>query len=403
MLAARPRRKLLTRYVINRLIAAVLTVLVTTIAVAMLIHIVPGDPVRILFAQSQGTTPEHLEAVRAQLGLDRPVWEQYFMYMGRVLQGDLGHTIRGNQSVLALLAVRLPNTLILAGTSLVIATLIGLTVGFIAAYRRGSWLDTGLMTATIVGVSIPHFWLGMILLFIFSVNLAWLPVGGSGWMSLILPAVTLGVANAAIIARLTRSSMIDIFNQDFIRTARAKGLPKAVVLSRHALRAGLVPVVTMLGLQFTYMMGGAIVVENVFGWNGIGRLAIQAIFQRDYPLIQGFILMFACMVVMISLIIASSMRGSTRASSTAETGNGGTGEPPRRHSTRHRGKSHDVARMAHLRPHPCQSWCRYRFRHRGGAACGGCPGPLDFALRSDPDGRWRQAAGADLGAPLRHR
>lgn len=297
------RRKLLTRYVINRLIAAVLTVLVTTIAVAMLIHIVPGDPVRILFAQSQGTTPEHLEAVRAQLGLDRPVWEQYFMYMGRVLQGDLGYTIRGNQSVLALLAVRLPNTLILAGFSLVIATLIGLTVGFIAAYRRGSWLDTGLMTATIVGVSIPHFWLGMILLFIFSVNLAWLPVGGSGWMSLILPAVTLGVANAAIIARLTRSSMIDIFNQDFIRTARAKGLPKAVVLSRHALRAGLVPVVTMLGLQFTYMMGGAIVVENVFGWNGVGRLAIQAIFQRDYPLIQGFILMFACMVVMISLII----------------------------------------------------------------------------------------------------
>lgn len=288
---------------LNRLIAAALTVLVTTIAVTMLIHIVPGDPVRILFAQSQGTTPEQLEAVRSQLGLDRPVWEQYFMYMSRVLQGDLGHTIRGNQPVLDLLAVRLPNTLILAGSSLLIATLIGLTVGFIAAYRRGSWLDTGLMTATIVGVSIPHFWLGLILLFVFSIHLGWVPVGGSGWLGLLLPAITLGVANAAIIARLTRSSMIDIFNQDFIRTARAKGLPKAVVLSRHALRAGLVPVVTMLGLQFTYMMGGAIVVENVFGWNGVGRLAIQAIFQRDYPLIQGFILMFACMVVLISLVI----------------------------------------------------------------------------------------------------
>jgi ABC-type dipeptide/oligopeptide/nickel transport system permease component len=293
----------MTRYLLGRITAAVITVFAVTIAVAMLIHIVPGDPVRIMFAQSQGTTPEQLEAIRSRLGLDLPIWEQYLLYMSRILQGDFGYTIRGNQPVLELLLARLPNTLYLASASLLIAMAIGLTLGFIAAYRRGTWIDTALMVTAIMGVSVPHFWLGLLLLFLFSVSLGWLPVGGHGLGSLILPAVTLGLTNAAIIARLTRSSMIDVLNQDFIRTARAKGLPKAIVLFRHALRAGLIPIVTMLGLQFTYLMGGAIVVENVFGWNGVGRMAIQAIFQRDYPLIQGFILMFAVLVVTVSLVI----------------------------------------------------------------------------------------------------
>jgi ABC-type dipeptide/oligopeptide/nickel transport system permease component len=155
----------------------------------------------------------------------------------------------------------------------------------------------------VLGVSIPHFWLGLILMFTFSLNLGWLPVAGGDWRSLILPAVTLGVANAAVLARLTRSAMIDIFDQDFVRTARAKGLPKTAVLYRHALRAGLVPIVAMMGLQFAYMMGGAIVVENVFAWNGVGRLAIEAVFARDYPLIQAFILVFASVIVIISLVI----------------------------------------------------------------------------------------------------
>jgi peptide/nickel transport system permease protein len=293
----------MARYLLARITAAVITVFAVTIAVAMLIHIVPGDPVRIMFAQSQGTTPEQLEAIRSRLGLDLPIWEQYLLYMSRILQGDFGYTIRGNQPVLELLLARLPNTLYLALASLLIAMAIGLTLGFIAAYRRGTWIDTTLMVTAIMGVSVPHFWLGLLLLFLFSVSLGWLPVGGHGLGSLVLPAVTLGLTNAAIIARLTRSSMIDVLNQDFIRTARAKGLPKAIVLFRHALRAGLIPVVTMLGLQFTYLMGGAIVVENVFGWNGVGRMAIQAIFQRDYPLIQGFILMFAVLVVTVSLVI----------------------------------------------------------------------------------------------------
>jgi ABC-type dipeptide/oligopeptide/nickel transport system permease component len=293
----------MARFLFERILAAVLTIFVTTVAVSMLIHIVPGDPVKIMYAQSQGTTPEQLEEVRARLGLDQPLVTQYFNYMSRVLHGDLGKTIRGEQPVLDLLLQRLPNTLALAFSALVIASAIGLTCGFIAAYKRGSWADTTLMTSAILGVSMPHFWLGLILLFFFAVRLQWFPVAGNGIENLVLPAVTLGVTNAAIIARLTRSSMIDVFDQDFIRTAHAKGLPKAVVLYRHALRAGLVPIVTMIGLQFTYMMGGAIVVENVFGWNGVGRMAIQAIFQRDYPLIQGFILMFAFVVVAVSILM----------------------------------------------------------------------------------------------------
>ncbi|MBD3306607.1 ABC transporter permease subunit [candidate division KSB3 bacterium] len=291
------------KYLIKRIFAALITIWITTIAVSLLIHIVPGDPVRIMYAQSQGTTEEQLEAIRHNLGLDRPIYEQYLMFLGRILRGDFGRTIRGEQPVLDLLLIRLPYTLMLSTASLLIAMLIGLSLGFIAAYKRGTLIDTGCMVTAILGVSIPHFWLGLILLFIFAIQLAWLPVAGADLRSLVLPALTLGLSNAAIVARLTRSSMIEIFDQDFIRTARAKGLPKAIVLSRHALRSGLVPIVSMLGMQFTYMMGGAIVVENVFAWNGVGRLAIEAIFQRDYPMIQGFILVFACIVVTVSIIV----------------------------------------------------------------------------------------------------
>lgn len=289
-------------YIVQRLLAALVTIWVATVAVTMLIHAVPGDPVRIMYAKFQAT-PEQMEAIRARLGLDEPIWVQYGMFMGRVLQGDLGRSIVGDQPVLDILLTRFPPTLLLTTVSLLIAAVIGLSLGFLAAYKRGTVVDVGAMIAAIIGVSIPHFWLGLILLFVFALQLGWLPVAGSDWRSLILPALTLGLANAAVLARLTRSAMIDIFDQDFVRTARAKGLPKAVVLYRHALRAGLVPIVSMMGLQFAYMMGGAIVVENVFAWNGVGRLAIEAVFARDYPVIQGFILMFATVVVLVSVVI----------------------------------------------------------------------------------------------------
>ena len=292
----------MTRYLVQRILAALITIWVTTVIVTMLIHAVPGDPIRIMYAQWQAS-PEQIEALRENLGLDKPIYVQYWLFLKRVAKGDLGRSIQGDQPVASILATRFPPTLLLATTSLVIATFIGLSLGFLAAYKRGSIVDVSAMVAAIIGVSIPHFWLGLILLFTFSLKLGWLPVAGSDWRTLVLPAVTLGLANAAVLARLTRSAMIDIFDQDFIRTARAKGLPKAVVLYRHALRAGLVPIVSMMGLQFAYMMGGAIVVENVFAWNGIGRLAIEAVFARDYPVIQGFILVFATVVVLVSVII----------------------------------------------------------------------------------------------------
>ena len=293
----------MARYLVKRILSALVTIWVTTIAVVLLIHLVPGDPVKIMFAQSQSTTPEQLETVRHSLGLDRPIYKQYLIYMDRVLHGDFGKTIRGDQPILPLLLVRLPYTLALAVSSLVVATVVGLGFGFLAAYKRGTMVDTISMMLAIAGVSVPLFWLGQILILIFAVRLSWFQVAGSDWRSLIMPALTLGVTNAAVVARLTRSTMIDIFNQDYIRTAWAKGLRTRTVLSRHALRAGLVPIVTILGLQFTYTMGGAIIVENVFSWNGIGKLAVQAIFQRDYPLIQGFILTFACLVAGVSLVM----------------------------------------------------------------------------------------------------
>ncbi|MDJ0706139.1 MAG: ABC transporter permease [Leptolyngbyaceae cyanobacterium MO_188.B28] len=293
----------MTRYIIKRILSGVFTIWVTTMAVTLLIHLVPGDPVQIMFAQSQSTTPEQLEQIRHQLGLDRPIYEQYILYMGRVLQGDFGNTIRGNQPVLDLLLGRLPNTLLLAFSSLVITILIGVPTGFFAAYKRASWVDTTLMTGAIIGISIPSFWLGLMLMYVFSIRLGWLPVAGTDFKNLILPALTLGLANAAAVSRLTRSSMLDSLSQDYTRTARAKGLGEGVVLSRHAFPNGVINVVNMLGLQFTHMMGGAIVVENVFAWNGIGRLAIQSIFQRDYPTIQGFILIFASVVVSVSIFL----------------------------------------------------------------------------------------------------
>lgn len=290
-------------YLSQRLAMGLMTIFAATVAVTLLIHLVPGDPVQIMYAQSQGTTPEQLAEIRARLGLDQPVIVQYGHYLARLVQGDMGVTIRGEQPVFDLLMARLPNTLALAFSAMAIAVIIGLPAGFWAASRRGGWVDTLVMMVAIGGVSIPHFWLGLLLLIWFSVDLGWFPVAGGGPMSLVLPALTLGLSNAAIVARMTRSSMIDVMEQDFVRTAHAKGLPKAVVEYRHVLRSGLVPVVTMMGLQFSYMMGGAIVVENIFAWNGIGRLAVEAIFQRDYPVIQGFILVFAATVVVVMFLL----------------------------------------------------------------------------------------------------
>jgi len=291
----------MVRFLFTKLTLAFFTIFVTTILVTLLIHIVPGDPVQIMFAQSQGSTPEQIEQVRKNLGLDQPIYIQYINYINQLSKGDLGKTIRGGQPVLEVIFQRLPNTILLAISAMVIAILLGVPLGFLAAYNKGTILDTLVMIFAISGISMPHFWLGLILLFIFAVDLGWLPVSGSGLLNLVLPALTLGISNAAIFARLTRTSMIEILQQDFVMTALAKGLPKRYVLRKHVLRAGLIPLVTMMGMQFAFMMGGAIVVENIFSWNGVGRMAVEAIFQRDYPIIQGFILTFSIIVVFVTI------------------------------------------------------------------------------------------------------
>lgn len=291
------------QYLIRRLFAALVTFLVACIAVSLLMYLVPGDPVQVMVMQMSSATPEIMEEIRERLGLHLPIWQQCINYVLRAFQGDFGETIFGREPVLDLLLLRLPNTLMLSMAGLLIAVLIGLPLGFFSAYYRGTRIDDVFMFLAVLGVSIPAFWLGLILLITFSLLLKMIPVAGTGPSSLILPAVTLGLVYSAIIARMTRSAMIEILGEDFIRTARAKGLPEAVVLYRHALKPAMVSVVTIIGLIFGYLMGGQVIVENVFSWNGIGRLAVQAMLQRDYPLIQGFILLFAAMIVSISVLL----------------------------------------------------------------------------------------------------
>ncbi len=295
--------RFLWTFLLKKIAPAVLTVFVVILLSGVLIHVVPGDPVTAMMAQTSGTTPEVMAEMRAQLGLDRPVWHQVLIYSIKVLQGDLGSTIRGGEPVARLLLERLPNTLALAASGLTIALSIGIPLGVIASVKRGKAVDTLVMVVAVLGVSIPAFWLGLMLIQVFSLRLGWLPVAGSSAKNLILPAFTLGVIYSALVARMTRSAMIDILEEDYIRTARAKGLRAHQVLLVHALRPALVNIVTVVGLTFAYLMGGQVIVENVFSWNGIGRLAVQAMLQRDYPMIQGFIVIFASSVVVVTTLI----------------------------------------------------------------------------------------------------
>jgi ABC-type dipeptide/oligopeptide/nickel transport system permease component len=291
------------RFVARRLLTAMLTLIVSSFGVCMLIHLIPGDAAVMMMAQNSSPSPEQLAAMRHALGLDLPLLQQYLHYMGRLLGGDLGRSIFGSEPVVRLLIERLPNTFALAFSGMALAVSFGMPLGFLAAYRKGSWVDNALMAIAVVGVSIPSFWLGLMLVLVFSLTLGWLPVAGEDWRSMILPAVTLGVTYMAIIARMTRSAMIEVMSEDFIRTARAKGLPESIVLYRHALKPALISVVTIITVVFGYLMGGTVVVENVFSWNGLGRLALQAINYRDYPLIQGFILLFAAIIVSLSVLL----------------------------------------------------------------------------------------------------
>ncbi len=264
------------------------------------IHLVPGDPVLAMVGES--AQPVDIAKLREQLGLNDPFHLQYFRYLSRLLRGDLGVSLHTGKPVLKTVLQRYPASIKLALASLLLALIISIPLGILSATHRNSPADHLSMVFALLGISMPNFWLGPLLIIIFSIKLNLLPVSGSGgWSYLILPAITLGTALTALLTRMVRSTMLEEMGQDYIRTARAKGLPERVVIYKHALKNALIPVVTIVGLQFGTLLTGAIITEIIFAWPGLGRLTIQAISQRDYPLVQGCILMISLTYILINL------------------------------------------------------------------------------------------------------
>lgn len=289
-------------YLRRRLLLALLTMLGVSLGVFFMIHLAPGDPVTVML--SEFASPADQNTLRNQLGLDRPLYVQYWRYLTHALRGDLGRSIRSDRTVISEIAWRFPNTLRLAMAALLLAVVAGGAIGVISAVRRHTAFDHGAMLTVLVGLSLPSFWLGFMLMIVFALRLQWTPVAGyEGWQYLILPGVTLAAAPAAVLARLTRSSMLEVLNQDYMRTARAKGLHERRVVLKHALKNSLIPVVTVMGLQFGYLLGGAVITESVFAWPGIGRLVVDAILARDFPVVQGAVLVIALGFVVVNLIV----------------------------------------------------------------------------------------------------
>jgi peptide/nickel transport system permease protein len=316
-------------YIIKRLLQIIPVVLGVTLIAFALIHLAPGDPVRTMLGQH--ATQQEIDEISAKYGLDQPLYIQYFMWLGDVLQGDLGRSILSHEQVTTEIASRFPNTIELAIAAMIFAILVGVVAGIISATKQYSVADYSVMGLALFGISMPVFWLGIMLMMIFGVVLGWLPIGGridlllpfqsiTGFMvidsiitlngaallsvleHLILPAIALGTIPMAIIARTTRSSMLEVLRQDFIRTERAKGLSERKVIYKHAIRNAMVPVVTVIGLNFGLLLSGAILTETVFSWPGVGRLVVDAVYARDYPLVIGCILIFALVFVIVNLI-----------------------------------------------------------------------------------------------------
>jgi peptide/nickel transport system permease protein len=290
-----------TEYVIRRLVLSAIAMLGVLTIVFLLLH-ASGDPATLLV--SQDATKEDLERIRHAYGLDQPLSVQYVRFVGRVVRGDLGYSYRQGLPVGELLVERLRATFELALAGLAVAVLLGVPLGIVAAARRGSAVDTVAMSVALLGTSVPSFWLGLLLIIVFGVQLGWLPVSGYGSLRhLIMPAFVLGGFYAAQVSRLTRTSLLEVLAQDFIRTARAKGLAASGVLLKHVLRNAALPVLTVLGLDFGRMLGGAVVVETIFAWPGMGRLAVQAVLGRDFPVVQGAAIMGAVVFLTVSLTI----------------------------------------------------------------------------------------------------
>ena len=288
-------------YLGRRVVQSLLILLGVSIITFALLYLLPADPVRQIAGRS--ATPETVENIRRQLGLDQPFFVQYWRYLMNLLSGDLGRSYIQRSQVTELIVSRLPASLLLMLGAIACEVLIGLTMGIIAAVRRGSKTDQVLMVGSFIGVSAPQFVVGLLLLYVFAVRLGWFPIGGYGtWRHLVLPSVTLGILGAGWYSRMMRSSMIDVLRQDYIRTARAKGLARGTILFRHALPNAILPVIAMIGIDVGIFMGGIVVVESVFGWPGIGQLAWQAIQRVDIPIIMGVTLVSACAIVLGNLL-----------------------------------------------------------------------------------------------------
>jgi len=279
-------------FITRRLLVALPTVLAAATLVFMLIHLVPGDPVDVMLGEN--AAPTDREALRRDLGLDLPLVEQYRRFLVGLATADLGRSLVTGEPVARLLATRAPATAELALAALVVAVGIALPLGLVAAARPGTWIDRGSVGFALIGVSMPAFWLGPLLILLFAIQLRWLPVSGHGGPShLVLPAVTLGLGMAAILARMTRASLLECLGQEYVRTARAKGVSRWRIVAREALANAAAPVVTILGLQFGSLLAGTVITETIFAWPGLGRLTIDAINQRDYPVVQGCVLAIA--------------------------------------------------------------------------------------------------------------
>ena len=290
-------------YVGRRILAVVPVLFGVTLAVFSMLFLVPGDPVKIMLAEFV-TTPDQIAQMRAQLHLDEPLLKQYGRFVGNALRGDLGVSIRSRRPVATEITENIGSTGQLALASMLVAIGLGVPLGLLAALGRNSWLDVAAMVVALLGVAMPSFWLGLLLIFVFSLHLGWLPAtGGGDLLHLVMPSVALGMIAAAIIARLTRSSMLEVLGQDYVRTARAKGLGGWSVIVRHALRNALIPVVTVFGLQFGNLLAGAVIVETVFSRPGLGRVIVGGILAKDFPLVQGTVLFVATAYVLINVVV----------------------------------------------------------------------------------------------------
>lgn len=290
------------RYTLKRIVGVLPTLIIVVTFVFFFVRLIPGDPARLVAGEQ--ATLDAVEAVRVQLGLDKPIHVQYFKYVGGLLRGDLGMSLRTKRPVLTEVAARYGNTMALTFASLVWSTIVGVILGVWSGKNRGKWQDFTGMTLAVSGISLPNFWIGFLLIMAFSVKLRWFPTTGVGsWKNLVLPAVALGTSIAAIIARFTRSSIVEVLKEDYIRTARAKGLREKTVTWGHAFRNSMISVVTVVGLQFGFLLGGSVVTEAVFAYPGLGQLLVESVNYRDYPAIQSLILIFSLQFIIINLIV----------------------------------------------------------------------------------------------------